>query len=334
MRSILVLLMRSILVLLVRSILLLFFTSKRKQSGFVGYRRPINLEPGFNRVSRIHHVGVIQPHAAGNSPPVLISRGKRFSFVLGIGQHVIGIGRKRRPAVPEVAGHAEKLIRIHVVPPHQMGVLVMFLLVFINGFRRLRHKLWVGVVPDQFFNLFVRRQTRLRGNLIVRHAVQEQPRDVVAVVELVVPTQEGLVSLAVAVKDGLPQRRRINPPIGLQVIIHHVKPEPIPHGPAVFKRRHHRFIRPAEGLEGPKARLRSAFAGDVDHRGGPIPVLRLHAAENDVRSLPDSRMKQVRKLRRDGVRNGHAVDPQLDVRMVLSNVDLSETAVDGTRNGE
>ena len=45
-------------------------------------------------------------------------------------------------------------------------------------------------------------------------------------------------------------------------------------------------------------------------------------------------MKQVRKLRRDGVWNGHAVDPQLDVRMVLSNVDLSETAVDGTRNGE
>ena len=210
-----VLLVRSILVLLVRSILVLFFTGKRKQSGFVGYRRPINLEPGFNRVSRIHHVGVIQPHAAGNSPPVLISRGKRFFFVLGIGQNVIRIGRKRRPAVPEVAGHAEKLIRIHVVPPHQMGVLVMFLLVFINGFRRLRHKLWVGVVPDQFFNLFVRRQTRLRGNLIVRHAVQEQPRDVVAVVELVVPTQEGLVSLAVAVKDGLPQRGRINPPIGL-----------------------------------------------------------------------------------------------------------------------
>ena len=44
--------------------------------------------------------------------------------------------------------------------------------------------------------------------------------------------------------------------------------------------------------------------------------------------------EQVRKLARDGVRNGHAVNPELEIRVVLPDVDLFEASVGGAGNGE
>ena len=103
--------------------------------------------------------------------------------------------------MPEVAGHADELFGIHIVSPHQVRILVILLLVFIDLFRRRRRKILVGVVPDQLDNVFIRGLTRLRGNLRVRHAVQEQPGHVIAIVHLVIATQEGLVGFAMPVKD-------------------------------------------------------------------------------------------------------------------------------------
>ena len=137
-----------------------------------------------------------------------------------------------------------------------------------------------------------------------------------------------------AVKDRLAQRGRIDRPIGRLIIIHHVEPEPLPDRPSVFKRRHHGFIRAPEHAYRPEPRFGAAFAGDVDHRGRPIPVLGFHAAESNVRPLPDPWGEQVRKLARDRVRNGHAVNPELEIRVVLPDVDLFEAAVGGAGNGE
>ena len=124
---------------------------------------------------------VIEPYAPGIGPPILIGRGNRTGMVMAmtvfaarIGQDVIGIGGERRPAVAEVPGYAHELAGIHVVPPHQVRVLVALHLVFIDLFRRRRCKTLIGVSLDQIDDMLILHLPRFRGNLRVRHAVQEQ----------------------------------------------------------------------------------------------------------------------------------------------------------------
>ena len=129
----------------------------------------------------------------------------------------------------------------------------MLLLVLIDLFRRRRRKiLKPRGAPDQvddFSLLFPQFQVRVRGNLRVGHAVQEQPGEVVAVVDLIVATQEGLVGFAVTVIDLLAQRGRIDGSIRRPIVVHHVVPEPFACRPPVFKRWEHGFIRASEHAE-------------------------------------------------------------------------------------
>ena len=75
--------------------------------------------------------------------------------------------------MPEVTGHTHELFGTHVVSPHQVRVLVILHLVFIDLFRSHRRKILVGVVPDQIDNMLICHLTRFRGNLRVCHAVQQ-----------------------------------------------------------------------------------------------------------------------------------------------------------------
>ena len=224
---------------------------EREQLVLVPRRRSVELEAGFDHVLGIERVRVIEPYTSGIGPPILIGCGSRTGVAMGvfaarIGQDVIGIGGERRPAVPEVTGYAHELRGIHVVSPHQVRVLVALQLVFINLFRRRWREIRIGVVLDQIDNMLILHLPRFRGNLRVRHAVQEQPGDVIAVVNLVIATQEGLVGFAVPVKDRLAQRGRINRPVGRLIVVHHVISEFVPYHPSVFKRRQHGLVRAAE----------------------------------------------------------------------------------------
>ena len=161
--------------------LVCFSAKEREQLVLVPRRRPVDLEAGFDQMLGIERIRVIEPYAPGISPPILIGRGNRTGMVMAmvvfaarIGQDVIGIGGERRPAVPEVTGYAHELVGTHVMSPHQVRVLVALHLVFINLFRRRRRKILIGVCPDQIDNMLILHLPRFRGNLRVRHAVQEQ----------------------------------------------------------------------------------------------------------------------------------------------------------------
>jgi len=167
-------------VVVIHVVIVIISAKERKQLVLVPRRRPVELEAGFDHMLGIERVRVIQPDAPGIGPPILIGRGNRTGMVMAmtvfaarIGQDVIGIGGERRPAVAEVTGYAHELVGIHVVSPHQVRVLVALHLVFIDPFRRHRRKIRVGVFPDQIDNMLILHLARLRGNLRVRHAVQE-----------------------------------------------------------------------------------------------------------------------------------------------------------------
>ena len=53
-----------------------------------------------------------------------------------------------------------------------------------------------------------------------------------------------------------------------------------------------------------------------------------HASQYNVSPFPGTGGEQVRKLARDGVRNRYAVDPELEIRVILPDVYLFEAAVD------
>ena len=179
---VMVVVMIHVMVVVMVHVVVVVSTKERKQLVLVPRRRPVELEAGFDHMLGIERVRVIQPDAPGIGPPILIGRGNRTGMVMAmtvftarIGQDVIGIGGERRPAVPEVTGYADELVGIHVVSPHQVRVLVVLHLVFIDLFRSPRRKIRKPRgAPDQGDKLIIHFLARLRGNLRVRHAVQEQ----------------------------------------------------------------------------------------------------------------------------------------------------------------
>ena len=167
-----------VMVVVMIHVMVVVSTKEREQLVLVPRRRSVELEAGFDHMLGIERVRVIQPYAPGIGPPILIGSGNRTGmamtvFTARIGQDVIGIGGEGRPAVAEVTGYAHELVGAHVMSPHQVRVLVALHLVFINLFRRRRRKIRVGVCPDQIDNMLILHLPRFRGNLRVRHAVQE-----------------------------------------------------------------------------------------------------------------------------------------------------------------
>src|SRR5688572_6844640 len=128
------------------------------------------------------------------------------------------------------------------------------------------------------------------------------------------------------------QRWRLDAAIRRCITVQHIEPELFPDRTPIFERRIEGLVRPAEHLSGPESRFGSALGRDVQHRSRLIAILRLHAAENDIRSFPCSLCDHIGESGRQGIRDWDTVNSKLEVCMILPNMHLLERAVDGTRN--
>ncbi len=76
--------------------------------------------------------GMVQPSSSCICRSPLVGR-LRTVDIVGIGQPVEAGGMKIRLASPEIEPQAEEVGGIHIMPPYQLGVLIVFLLVLIDG---------------------------------------------------------------------------------------------------------------------------------------------------------------------------------------------------------
>ena len=128
------------------------------------------------------------------------------------------------------------------------------------------------------------------------------------------------------------ERRRLDAAIRRRIAVQHVEPELLADRAPIFERRIDRLVRSAEHLGGSEPWLGPALGRDVQHRGRLVSILRLHAAENDIRPFPCPRRNHIGEGGRHGIRNRHTVDTELEVRMILPNMHLLERSIDGARN--
>ena len=63
-----------------------------------------------------------------------------------------------------------------------------------------------------------------------------------------------------------------------------------------------------------------------------VPVLRFHPAQDDIRPFPGAWRHDISKCAADRVGNGNTIDPELLIRMILTDMRLLERSIDDTRN--
>ncbi len=149
---------------------------------------------------------------------------------------------------------------------------------------------------------------------------------------LVVAAKQGLIPFALSMKNGMAERRRLDPSIRGRVAVQHVIAELLPDRPAVFKGWIHRLIRSTEHLQGAESRLCPALGRDIDERRRLVSDVRLHPAEHDVGPFPSPRCNHIGKCGRNSVRDRHPVDSQLHIGVILPDVHLFEGPVSGAGN--
>src|SRR5262249_2539188 len=103
---------------------------------------------------------------------------------------------------------------------------------------------------------------------------------------LIVTAQIGLIALALIVKDRMAERRRFDAAIGRGIAVQDIVADLLANRAAVLERRVHGLVRAAKYLGRAEGRARSALAGDIDHDRGLVPILRLHAAKDNISTFP------------------------------------------------
>ena len=138
--------------------------------------------------------------------------------------------------------------------PDEMRVLGILFLVLVHRLGGRRGERGVLRLKERQ-HILVHSQARNRRNLILRHRVQKNPAEAVAVVVLIVTPQIGLVPLALIVKDRMAERRWLDASIRRRVAIQDIVAELLADRASVFERRVHGLIRAAEPCEEPKPGL-------------------------------------------------------------------------------
>ena len=215
--------------------------------------------------------------------------------------------------------------------PDEMRVLGILSLVLIHRLRGHGGE-GGGLRLKERQHIWVHSQTRDRRNLILRHRVQEHPTHAIAVVVLKFPSQIGLIALALIVKDRMPQRRRLDTPIGRRITVEGIVAALLANRAAVLKGWVHRLVRAAKHLGRAEGGARPALAGDIDHERRLVAVLGLHAAEDNIRAFPHTRRNHVGEARAHPFRNRHPIDPELLIGVVLADMGFPQGPIHHTRN--
>ena len=149
---------------------------------------------------------------------------------------------------------------------------------------------------------------------------------------LIVTSQIGLIALALIVKDRMPERRRLDAPIGRRKAVEGIVAELLADRAAVLERGVHRLVRAAKHLDRAKRGARPALAGDIDHESRLVAVLGLHASEDNIRTLPHTGRNHVGEGRAYPFRNRDPIDPELLIGVVLTDMGFPQGPIHHTRN--
>src|SRR5262249_5512807 len=149
---------------------------------------------------------------------------------------------------------------------------------------------------------------------------------------LIVTAQIELIELALIVKYRMAQLRRYDAAIGRGIAVQDIVADLLANRAAVLERRVHGLVRAAKYLGRAEGRARPALTGDIYENRRLVPVLCFHATQDDISTLPHPGGNHIGEGRAHPFRNRHSIDPELLVRMVLTDVGLAQSAVRHARN--
>src|SRR5262249_44312206 len=115
---------------------------------------------------------------------------------------------KIRFASPEIESQTREICGIVIMSPHQLGILIVFLLILVDVLGGSRSK--AGALRlKQREDVCIRTEVGDSRDLILRHCIEKNPAEVIVIVMLVISAQIGIILFALIMIVRIARRRRL-----------------------------------------------------------------------------------------------------------------------------